>query len=483
MQQLSTKEYEEIAEQIRGFSEEIELFPYNELPSIKEIAKELKRKKFIEEGITSDQLGCASESEKAVFSYYDKEKSLDDLFKTIAEPLKEGVPVVCHIVVFVKTIEERREVDSQKAQISLIAKEWLKNRKDGRKRSQIRFCALHVPKRDGKNFSITISSRIRALRYIPDAKEGKAKVASDVYIAKLYDIVNLYNHIGSELFAHNVRYHIQDILSVESEIQTALTADSADFFNLNNGIAIQIRNSRNLDRRNERNIRLTYSQEGDLSVINGAQTISAAADFFFRQVTDSSWQEAIEAAKNDAWVLLRIFYPDDSSSVDCASKFDQISISLNRQKPIAPMDIKYICPEVTQINSLYELHRGEPYYFQILKRGQKEHGRFQYQLSDFGRIVTAYYHNVPDKARSNSTLEIIQYSPFSDNYDDMSVGGEGTKSKAIYAPFKDGSDNEALFMAWYRPVNFAFQIANLYAQVEKEHRKKGKNDENVLTIL
>ncbi len=111
MQRLSTKEYEEIAEQIRGFSEEIELFPYNELPSIKEIAKGLKYNNFIEEGITSGQLGCASECEKAVFAYYDKEKTLDDLFRAIAVPLEEGVPVVCHIVVFLKTNEERREVD------------------------------------------------------------------------------------------------------------------------------------------------------------------------------------------------------------------------------------------------------------------------------------------------------------------------------------------------------------------------------------
>lgn len=48
-------------------------------------------------------------------------------------------------------------------------------------------------------------------------------IYSDVYLAKLFDIVSLYNHIGAELFARNVRYHIRDALNVESQIQNTLT--------------------------------------------------------------------------------------------------------------------------------------------------------------------------------------------------------------------------------------------------------------------
>lgn len=48
-------------------------------------------------------------------------------------------------------------------------------------------------------------------------------ISSDVYIAKLFDIVSLYNHIGAELFARNVRYHIRDALNVESQIQNTLS--------------------------------------------------------------------------------------------------------------------------------------------------------------------------------------------------------------------------------------------------------------------
>lgn len=81
------------------------------------------------------------------------------------------------------------------------------------------------------------------------------------------------------------------------------------------------------------------------------------------------------------------------------------------------MDVAYTCPQITLINSLYENGTYPLYCFKLLKRGQNEPGRFHYQLSDFGRIVTAYYYNAPGEARSSPAQVIVRYSDTSSEYD------------------------------------------------------------------
>lgn len=477
MQRITNKKYDTVSELIRDFLEEMEFTSYGELPPAKSIAKELKRCKYFENGITAQQLGCTAENEQAIFIYFDDDKSFEDQFQIImGAPQEAGEPVECYLVIFVKTIEAKQKVDSLKAKISLQAKNWLSCRADGRKKSKIYFYTLHAPIGEDKRFPITIKSRICALHYSPETADA-VKISSRVYVAKLIDIVSLYNHVGTELFTRNVRYHIVDILNVESEIQKTLKAYPEDFFNSNNGIAIQIKQSEALDTRDECAIWLNYSQMGDLSIINGAQTISAAADFFLQQTEDKDVKELIERAKKNAWVLLRVFYPEDSAHKDCGAIFDRISISLNRQKPISPMDIGYTCPAVTQINTLYRQNRDNPYYFRLLKRGQEELGRFQYQLSEFGRMVMACYYNKPAAARSSTTQDIIRY---------IDPDESESANNTIYAPFENFSkqeDKETLFMTWYRPINFANKMARLYGQVERQYRKEETCDANKLAVL
>lgn len=485
MPKTTNKEYEAVAGLIRGFLEEMEFASYDALPSVKDIVRGLRSHAFFERGITASQLGCAAEDEQAVFIYFDEGRPPEEQFKLITgDPLEEGGPMECYLVVFVRTIEAKQTVDALKAEINEWAKKWLKNRKDGRRRSKVRFCTLHTPTQEEKNFSIAIKSRINSLNYVPEPKKA-VRIASNVYVAKLFDIVSLYNQVGTELFERNVRYHIGDVLSVESEIRKTLTQQPEDFFNSNNGIAIQIKKSEDLDTRDERGISLTYSEKGDLSVINGAQTISAAADFFFQQPQGSDGAEdllnAVERARKQAWVLLRVFYPKNGAQEDCLAAFNHISISLNRQKPINPMDIGYTCPAVMEINKLYEKNRSSPYYFRILKRGQNEpgrSGRFKYQLADFGRMVTAYYYDNPATARSSSTQDIIRYREPSADVDES----EGT-DKTIYASLESSNAKSTLFLEWYKPINFASKIAQLYGQVEKNYRKQDGSDANVLAVL
>ena len=67
MQQITNKDYDMVSELIRDFLEEMEFAPFGELPTAKNIVKELKRCKYFENGITAQQLGCAEESTQAVF--------------------------------------------------------------------------------------------------------------------------------------------------------------------------------------------------------------------------------------------------------------------------------------------------------------------------------------------------------------------------------------------------------------------------------
>ena len=106
MQQITNKDYDMVSELIRDFLEEMEFAPFGELPTAKNIVKELKRCKYFENGITAQQLGCAEESTQAVFIYFDESKPVEEQFKRImGNPQEAGSPVECYFVIFVKTIE------------------------------------------------------------------------------------------------------------------------------------------------------------------------------------------------------------------------------------------------------------------------------------------------------------------------------------------------------------------------------------------
>ena len=77
-----------------------------------------------------------------------------------------------------------------------------------------------------------------------------------------------------------------------------------------------------------------------VSVINGAQTITTAAEFWYDDIgsKDENAEEIRERARKQARVLLRIMCVNEDRK-DCQAELDQISISLNRQKPIKGEDI------------------------------------------------------------------------------------------------------------------------------------------------
>lgn len=462
--------YTSIAELIRGFLEEIEIVASSELPQCDKIARKLKKNDFFEKGISSDFLGCGSGQDQAIFVFHNKEKTIEEMLQSAMQGVGNELSTL-HIVFLVATVQDLMELEKERAEIVKQAKKCA-----GKKRLSVQFYRIHAPEKEKPVFSIGITSRIRKLDHISKDKAGVV-IGADVYVAKLYDVVEMYSQIGAELFERNVRYHIKDVLNVESEIQKTLRCNPSEFFNLNNGIAMQIKNADWLDRRNEKDIRVKYQNCGDISIINGAQTISAASEFFFKAPSSEMEGEAIRQAKEKAFVLLRVFYPEEGTDRACLTAFEKISISLNRQKPINPIDVQYSCPEVMQINALYEQNRSNPFCFRLLKRGQNTSGLFQYQLSEFGRLVRAYYYNEPGQARAEPIQKIIQHPLPEGTNEDQQV------KKSIYAPFKMNAEDETVFMKWYKPVNFANEIGNLYVQADKGYRNSENVNEKIRSIL
>lgn len=275
--------------------------------------------------------------------------------------------------------------------------------------------------------------------------------------------MEMYNEVGDELFRQNVRYGIKDQLDVELNIKKTLREHPEDFWFLNNGITIIVQDYTALNLNKCESIGLDYKRSQIISVINGAQTISTAAEFWFENTGNEDTQQDDEElrnrAKSSAKVLLRIMCVVDSGD-DCQKELDDISISLNRQKPIKSEDIAYTSPVILEINQLCKPEMADDVHFRITKRGEEVLGKYKYNLTDFARIVKAYKMQKPGEARTQTANNIVKYNP--------------ANSESIYANEILENDTETVFNKVYRPVNFAMRLLSYY----KEYGKRAGKSEN-----
>jgi hypothetical protein len=108
----------------------------------------------------------------------------------------------------------------------------------------------------------------------------------------LYDVVEIYNQIGYILFRDNVRFGIGEQLGVDKAIKDTLKNAPNYFWFRNNGITLLIEEpDRILDSASEIILKRQNDEKIVFSVINGAQTITAAAEYFY------TLQAKIEEAK------------------------------------------------------------------------------------------------------------------------------------------------------------------------------------------
>ena len=105
----------------------------------------------------------------------------------------------------------------------------------------------------------------------------------DRYNANLYDLVKLYDNLGDDLFKDNVREKIENVLDVDTEIKNTLEKHPESFWFLNNGITLLVE-SDNIKQRREYQLDIKVNNNCDVSVINGAQTISVAAMYYLNLI-------------------------------------------------------------------------------------------------------------------------------------------------------------------------------------------------------
>ena len=318
--------------------------------------------------------------------------------------------------------------------------------------------------------------------------EDRTEVSNRGYVTSvhLYQLVEIYNRIGDNLFKRNVRYGLNEQLGVDRAIKETLRNSPGEFWFKNNGITILVeRPDFKLDRVEE--VLLEHiSEYGELhfSVINGAQTITASAQCLYEMEYDlkelQKNGEAEEAAKleerirksKNAKVLLRIIHISHSaqtaeSEADSTREVNEISVALNRQKPIKAEDIAFASPFVVKLAAFLEREQiNGKRYFRLVKRGEGNIARRTVDLVDFARARKACA-GYPGDARSKGTNFLLSTR--------NETGGEYSfQDKTIFVPEWLEAEDEleaGIFAKYYGAVYFAVRVADFY----------GKNAKKIIT--
>lgn len=298
-----------------------------------------------------------------------------------------------------------------------------------------------------------------------------------VLTAQLHQLVEIYNRVGDRLFKNNVRFGLNEQMGVDRAIKETLRKNPEQFWFKNNGVTVLVEwPDFKLDRTEE--ILLDHVEKyGELhfSVINGAQTITAAAEYFYgrdydlKTCADEKIREKMEQeieASRQAGVLLRIIHIPSSQEMTEQSKsvkeVNEISVALNRQKPIKSEDIAFASPFVDQMAS-FLLQKTGPEYFKLVKRGEGNALLNSMDLVEFARARKACAKK-PGDARSKGTDSLL-------GFDYNSSQEAMFKDTDIFVEeWFDAKEEveDCMFRKYYGAVNFAAQVAALY---EREAKK------------
>ncbi|WP_271397296.1 AIPR family protein [Salinicoccus roseus] len=325
-----------------------------------------------------------------------------------------------------------------------------------------------------KEISISINSRIRSLEQTK--KIGDHELRGLVFSAQLKDVMKLYEIMGDNLFEKNLRAGINDQLGVDSSIAHTIKHDEEDFWFLNNGISLYIRNEKQINLKNFSQLKIKIGNEFPVSVINGAQTMSAVSRTDYPQTK--------------AYVLLRVFtfnsLPEGESKekeYDDAIKneIDKITLALNRQKPIKEEDVAFTYNFSHLINNL-QIEQEEPmskFLFQIVRRGEIESNTIKkYSLINFARVTKAYLDQKPGEARSKGAVTLLKKHPDEE---------KSFKEENIFKVGEETNDFRRIFEENYKPVNFAFKLKqflteNFLLSIYSEIREDEKEEESQKAI-
>ena len=296
------------------------------------------------------------------------------------------------------------------------------------------------------NYSLTNTGKKSVSLLVKDvfnSIENDVKVGSENSNIKLYNynfivsineiVEKLYGNLGDRLFDKNVRYEVEGAPGkrVEESIRNTYKDHSPMFFFKNNGISLYIRDRKNL-KVNTQAIELTLDKDGSVSVINGAQTITAVS-------------KVLDEKCNDACVLLRVYTLAGNKPNSSQDEIDDVTVALNQQKPINNEDIAMFSRFVTVLNRECKNENGSNNYaFSIAKRGDTTAVTInhRYLLKEFAQKAVAVIEKNPGKARSRpaSILKLDENNDLEEKI------------------FKIDSDEPSIIFDKFKPINLAFSI-------------------------
>lgn len=373
----------------------------------------------------------------------------DVMVEKITESIDFNLYEKFEIVILVHTIEEKiKVIENVKTKIEDFFKANKKSKKI------LKLSAHFIGREDNICISVGIDSSIRILEYIHVDPEAEGQV----YNAKLYDLVNIYNVVGDFLFKDNVRDKIEDVLSVDEEIKNTLDEEPENFWFFNNGITLMLDRDI-ITQRREFQLDIDVTDTSALSIINGAQTISVAALYYYKLLNSIESSKNDELSKEkfkkamDAKVLLRVIKKDKAQKK--VKFYQDISISLNRQKAINDADIRYTEYLVDDINNLSE-GQQKPYFF-IDKREDKKRKKMarHYSMERFVKISAIYLLQEPGSARSSKGKYIKQDT----QWNRLNISEKGEL-------------NEELFMRKYKPFII---VEKLFDRISEKLNVVAKN--------
>ena len=286
----------------------------------------------------------------------------------------------------------------------------------------------------------------------------KSTLKGYVFTANLFDLVSLYNTIGDQLFKKNVRLGIDDKLDVDKSIKETLTDKPEAFWFRNNGITILVEEAEmKLDRVGEIVLKEADNNELKFSVINGAQTITAASEYFY-SLSDKERTDKSSVAK----VIVKIIHIRDNDSESARKEAKNISISLNRQKPIKAEDIAFTNEFVETMNDYLESSQAE---YTLVRRGEETSSNRAYSLINFAKARKACSGD-PGPARSNATATLLKINTETSHFHDKEIfrpewySATETEKKEYYSRF-------------YSPILFAMDMATSCQSIVKKTKLEG----------
>lgn len=329
---------------------------------------------------------------------------------------------------------------------------------------------IFMPKMDSKPIELNVT-RMNSLLFpeptlklnILEAEEKeKDEIKGYLFVVKLSELVAVYDRVGDELFSSNLRYGIEDKLSLENSMKATLIEEPNMFWFYNNGITI-VTDSDNIGLKNASKIVLCESwkkRKLSFSVINGAQTISTASRIFG---DNSIPEKELMEAKENARVLLRIIIAERKLVKR------KITISLNRQKPIKTEDIAFQSQFVSAFNEYMSIReKNGADHLRIIKRGEEVYDNDTIELSVFAQLVYACFMN-PTDARNKGPAKL-----YYDKKDEENL--KETYFKRDF--YTEDKDKEAVFKRYYQEVIWAYMLLRNYNKYLKKY--KDKYDRSIL---